>query len=85
MQYSLKALKTAHSVGDTSIQVCQINNILGGIYYDIGNKETAVKYIRDAFDVAKKHNDEIAYMDWQISLCVGYNDLGQPRQGIENA
>jgi len=80
--YMLKALKTAHAVRDSSMQLCQINNILGVLYKRIDNKEMSVKYLNDALEIAKKHGDEYSIFLLATNIAVPYNELDQPGKAI---
>ncbi|HKO80067.1 MAG TPA: sensor histidine kinase, partial [Chitinophagaceae bacterium] len=81
--YMLKALKTAHAVNDSSMQLCQINNMLGVLYLRIDNKEMSVKYLNDALELAKKHRDEYSIFLLAINIAIPYNDLDQPEQALK--
>ena len=81
--YLLKALKTAQSVGDSSMQLCQIFNQLGIIYYYIDRFDMSIKYLNNAMDVAQKHKDEDAIFNISTTLCNSYNRFGQPEQALE--
>ena len=80
--YMLKALKTAQAVGDTSMQMCQINLSVGVIYERIDNKEMSIKYLIDGLEVAKRHNDEEAIYFLTTEICFLYNRLGQPGNAL---
>lgn len=81
--YALKALKNAQTLGDTSMQMCQINNSLGVLYKEIDNNEMSAKYLRDGIEVAKKHHDEDAVYWLSINISLIYNELGQPGKALE--
>lgn len=80
--YMLKALKTAQAVGDSSMQLCQINNVLGVIYREMDNKEMSAKYLIAGLEVAKRHNDENAIYWLAVNLSIIYNELGQPGKAL---
>ncbi|MFT3912301.1 MAG: histidine kinase dimerization/phosphoacceptor domain -containing protein [Ferruginibacter sp.] len=80
--YTLKALKTAQTLGDSSMRLCQINNVLGVIYNEIDNKEIAAKYLIDGLEVAKRHKDESAIYWLSINTSVMYLWLGQPGKAL---
>jgi two-component sensor histidine kinase len=81
--YMLKALKTAQSAGDTSMQMCQINLSLGVIYQRIDSKEMSVKYLRDGLEIAKRNQDEEAIYWLSINISAVYNELGQPANALK--
>ena len=80
--YMLKALKTAQKVGDTTMQMCQINLSLGVIYERIDNKEISIKYLIDGLEVAKKYHDEDAISFVAVNISALYNKLGQPNKAL---
>jgi two-component system, sensor histidine kinase PdtaS len=80
--YTLKALKTAQTLGDTSMQLCQINNTLGVIYNEIDNKEMAAKYFIDGLEVAKRHRDENTIYLLSVNTSIIYLWLGQANKAL---
>ena len=81
--YLLKALKTAHALGDTSMQLCNINDILGSLYVSIGRPEKAIKYAEDALEIARKHKNEIDKFFLAVNLAIKYEQNNQPARGLE--
>ena len=81
--YLLKALKTAHAVGDTSMQLCNINNQIGALYSAIGRPEMAVKYIEDALQTTRKYQDENTIFFLTVNLAICFEINGQPERGLE--
>lgn len=81
--YMLKALKTAHAVGDTSMQLCQINNALGILYLRIDRKDMCVKYLHDALEIAKKYKDEYSILLLATNISVPYNDMDMPAEALK--
>lgn len=80
--YLLKALKTGHAVGDSSMQMCQVNNLLGVIYREIDNKEISAKYLSDGFEIAKKYGVDDAIYWLGVNLSIIYNELGKPNEAL---
>jgi two-component sensor histidine kinase len=63
LNYELRALKTAESVHDTTMQLCQINNHIGITLFHLGDYEKAVGYFKNAIETAKRYKDnETIYM-----------------------
>jgi len=81
--YLLKALKIARSTGDSSMQLCQICNQLGMIYYYIDRLDMSIRYLNDALEIARKYKDEDAIFNLAINLCNSYNRLDQPEQSLK--
>jgi two-component sensor histidine kinase len=81
--YMLKALQTAHLVHDTSMQLCQINNILGALYKRIDRKEMSVKYLSDALEIAKRNRNEDAIFLLATNMSATYNSLDQPDKAMK--
>jgi two-component system, sensor histidine kinase PdtaS len=80
--YMLKALKTAQTLGDTSIQMCQINLSVGVIYQRIDNLEMSAKYLSEGLEIAKRHRDEEAIFFLTVNISFVYNDLGHPDSAL---
>lgn len=80
--YTLKALKTAQTLGDTSMQLCQINNTLGVIYNEIDNKEMSAKYLYDGLEVAQRHHDENTIYWMAVNIASIYSDVGQGDEAL---
>jgi two-component system, sensor histidine kinase PdtaS len=81
--YMLKALKTAQAVQDTSMQLCQINNVIGILYFLIDMKEMSAKYFHDALEVAKKYHDDYSIFLLVNNLSDAYNQLNQPEKALQ--
>lgn len=81
--YTLKALKIAQTFGDTSMQMCQINNSLGVLYNEIDNKDMAIKYLSDGLDVAKRYRDDGSIYWLAVNISVIYNNLGQSEKALK--
>ncbi|MBC7937801.1 MAG: hypothetical protein H7Y86_20840 [Rhizobacter sp.] len=81
--YLLKALRTAQTLGDTSIRLCQINNLLGQLYTNIDKWETALKYLNDGLNVAKKYNDNYSIFILTITIATTYLSLEKPDQTLK--
>jgi two-component system, sensor histidine kinase PdtaS len=83
LYYLLKALKTAQTLKDTSMQLCQINNYLGNFYSQIDRLESALKYYNDALEIAKKYKDQSAIFVLVRNLCKAYYDSNQPNEALK--
>ena len=81
--YLLKALKTAHAQGDTSMQLCNINNSLVGLYSAIGNYEMSTKYLQEALRTARKYKDDGAIFFLSTNLAINYDKIGRSERGLE--
>ena len=81
--YMLKALKTARMVNDTSMQLCQINNILGTLYLQIDRKDLAIKNLQEALKIAYKYHDGPAIILLSINISNAYNYNDQPDQALK--
>lgn len=58
LKYDLKALTIAEAVGDTTLQLCTINNHIAIIYQHNHDTANAVKYYSEALRIAEKYNDK---------------------------
>jgi len=57
LPYELLALKTAENLRDTTMQLCEINNHLGIIFYKKHDYKTAVFYFLNALKTAEAYKD----------------------------
>jgi two-component sensor histidine kinase len=57
LSYDLMALKTAESVHDTTMQLCQITNHIGITLVQLGDYEKAIVYFKNAIQTAEKYKD----------------------------
>jgi two-component sensor histidine kinase/tetratricopeptide (TPR) repeat protein len=83
IQHGLKALQSARTVGDSSMQLCQINNTLGGLYSRLGQKEKAITYHKGALKTALQYNETyaIAMLIYNIAVC--YKDIEKPQEALD--
>ena len=81
--YLLKALKTAHALRDTSMQLCNINDILGSLYVSIGRPEMAINYAENALETARKHKNESDLFFLTVNLAIHYERNSQPERGLD--
>ena len=79
----LKALKTTYSVNDSSMRLCQINNILGSLYSRIDRKDLSIKYKKEALGVAMKYQDQAAIFLVALSTSADHTNLNQPEEALK--
>jgi tetratricopeptide (TPR) repeat protein len=79
----LLALKTAESVGDSSMQLCQIYNYLGEIHLAFKDREKAIIYYDKALGVAKRHNDVYAIYLASVNIASSWVTLKQPQKALD--
>ena len=58
LKWGLRALKTAETVGDSSMQLCTINNHIAITHQYSHDSVNAIKYFRDALRIAERNNDK---------------------------
>ena len=79
----LLALKTAEATGDSSMQLCEIYNYLGEIYLALTEREKAIDYYTNAWEVAKKHNDVFAIYLAGVNVANVWAALNQPYKALQ--
>lgn len=78
LKWGLKALKTAETVGDSSMQFCTISNHVGIIYQHSRDSANAIKYYTVSLRTAEKHNDKNAIYLLAHNISAIYFNLQQP-------
>ena len=81
--YDLKALKTAQTLRDTSMQLCQIYNQIAALYNDIGMYDISLKYFWNALEIAQKSKDESAVVSIVTSMSSTFYEINQPVQALK--
>jgi len=79
----LLALKTSDSVGDSSMQLCQIYNYLGEIQNALTEKKKAIYYYEKALEVAKKHHDVFAIYLASVNIANVWAALKEPYKALD--
>jgi two-component system, sensor histidine kinase PdtaS len=64
LDYGLLALQTAENVGDTSLQLCQINNGIGRTLVRLKERQKATNYFSKALEIAEKYRTKVQSMWW---------------------
>ena len=82
LKYSLLALQSAHSNGDTSMTLCQINNYIGLAYLQSKEFASAIPYFMEALKVAGKYNDGNAALPLMMNTVHTYIQLKKPEEGL---
>jgi two-component sensor histidine kinase len=82
LKYSLMALKSAGSAGDTSMNLCQINNYTGLAYLQAKEFESAIPYFLEALRVAEKYHDGNAALALMMNIVQAYIDLKRPGEAL---
>ncbi|MEO8415743.1 MAG: histidine kinase dimerization/phosphoacceptor domain -containing protein [Ginsengibacter sp.] len=80
--YELMALDYAEKNKDTSMNLCQINNYIGIVFYQLGEKEKAVNYYETALQIAEKNNDNDNVLVMIANLVDNYTGMGAPEKGL---
>jgi two-component sensor histidine kinase len=71
LDYMFKALRAAENTKDTTMQLCQINNVIALIYYQLGERKTGIPYLTRAMEIARRNND------WTSVLSIMWNTVVQ--------
>ncbi|SFQ38145.1 tetratricopeptide repeat protein [Parafilimonas terrae] len=80
---TLKALKIAQQLHDSSTQVCQIATNLGSVYRSIGRIPMAINYYKMSLEIAQKNKDEYDIYATASILAQMYINKGQPDEGAK--
>lgn len=77
------ALKTAESVGDSSMQLCEIYNYLGEIHLALTDREKAINYYEKAREIATNHNDTFTIYLTTANIGNCWIALNKPLKALE--
>jgi two-component sensor histidine kinase len=80
--YNLLALKTAEKVGDSTIQLCMINNDIGQTLSQLNEPGKAMPYYNNALNVAEKYKDSRAIYISATNIANAWNGLHQPLKAL---
>lgn len=78
LNYELMALKTAESVHDTTMQLCQINNHIGITLFHLEDYEKAIDYFKNAIETAKRYKDNETIYTLAINIVDSYVKIKKP-------
>ena len=80
--YNLLALKTAQKVGDTSMQLCMINNDIGLTLSQLREFDKAIPYHSKALEIAEKYKNYESIFISATHIADAWNDLHQPQKAL---
>lgn len=78
LKWALQALKTAESVGDSSMQLCTIYNHIAITYQLSRDSINAIKYFEEALRIAEKYDDRQTIHILTHNIAGIYLDIRQP-------
>jgi two-component sensor histidine kinase len=81
--YQLLALRTAEKVGDSSIQMCMINNDIAQTFLSLSEHQKAMFYYEKALAVAEKHNDHKAIYITGSLIATAWTKLKKPLVAVQ--
>ena len=79
LQYALLALKACEQQGDSTMQLCEIDNRTGVVLHHLGDPVGAAKYFNAALAIAKRYNDKSSVLTIVSNLTSVYHSSKQPR------
>ncbi len=82
LNYGLMALTNALKDGDSSMNLCQVNNYIGVILDRLKENEKAIGYYQAALTVAKNHNDNDAVLQVMANIVDSYIELKKPEEAL---
>jgi len=80
--YGLLALKSAQSIGDSSMSLCQINNYIGITLVRLNERERAIGYYQDALKIAENNKDNDAVLELMGNVVNNYIELKTPEEAL---
>jgi tetratricopeptide (TPR) repeat protein len=82
LKYGLLALETAESVGDTSLQLCQINNGIGRTFVRLNERQKATAYFNQALKIGEKYKDTGAVYVVAANMANNWANLGNAHESL---
>jgi two-component system, sensor histidine kinase PdtaS len=82
LNYNLMALKCAEEAHDTSMQLCQINNVIGNTLTRLDEREKAVSYYMKALQIAEKYNNNTTVLFLIDNIVVNYIKLNKAAEAL---
>ena len=82
LNYGLLGLQTAENTGDTSLQLCQINNGIARTLIRLNERKEAIRYLSEALRIAEKYKDINSIYIVATNMANNYVVLGHPQQGL---
>jgi len=83
LNYELKALYLGDSLQDKTMQMCQIHNLLAGIYENLGSLDQSLKHYKAAIEVAMRFDDRFTASLLNFFIVYIYADLNQPQACLD--
>ncbi len=83
LKYGLDALKTAESVKDSTMQLCEINNIVAVILGKLDEKDKAIGYYKKALQIAEKYNDHPSAVLITSNIAITYKSLHKYTEALK--
>jgi tetratricopeptide (TPR) repeat protein len=83
LKYGLKAVETAETFGDTTLQLCTIYNRLGLTYYHLKQYQKAYMYFNKALHIAQQYNHRPSVITLTGNITSVLNRLGQPKASLQ--
>jgi two-component sensor histidine kinase len=78
----LLALKTAENVGDTSLQLCQINNGIARTLVRLNERQKATHYFDRALEIAEKYKEPSSIYVVATNLAINWTALGDANKSL---
>ncbi|SDS72522.1 Two-component sensor histidine kinase, contains HisKA and HATPase domains [Mucilaginibacter mallensis] len=82
LTYGLEALKTAESVKDSTMQLCEINNVVAVILDKLNEREKAIGYFKNALQIAERYNDRASVVLITSNIAMTYQGLHKYNEAL---
>ena len=83
LYYELLALSNAESSKDTSMNLCQIHNLIGITLLRLDEREAAISHFKTALQIAEKYNDNSNVLVVIRNIVDSYNKMAKPEEGLK--
>lgn len=83
LKYCHLALQNAENTGDTSMQLCQIYNMVATLYVTLKEMEKGMPYYEKAFQVARRYNDTTSTLMLMTNMVVNYLAMDKVKVAVD--
>ncbi|MET0635154.1 MAG: histidine kinase dimerization/phosphoacceptor domain -containing protein [Chitinophagaceae bacterium] len=78
----MEAIRICNAMGDSTMQLCEIYNIVGHLYGAGENPELALRYYKKAIAISQRYNDNRATVQIALSITITNVNADRPAEAL---